>query len=90
MDNNQQDMTPVQVAASDKVTPTNNVGPTNADGNTANVTNLGIHEPKTMAGSSVGNPLTGTNVSMTTAQPFGGPIVSTEAEPNVRREAGPY
>ena len=86
MDNNQQDITPVQPAAG--------VNFTQAVGNNteaaAGVTNLGINEPKTLAGAGVANPLTGTNVSMTTAQPFGGPIVTTEAEPNVRREAGPY
>ena len=54
------------------------------------VTNLGVNEPKTMTGNSVQSPLSGSDVSMTTGQPFGGPIVSTEVEPNVRNEAGPY
>jgi hypothetical protein len=100
MDNNQQDMTPVQPAVSDKITPANQVGPINSDTYDLNtrplwdrgydITNLGIHEPTTMAGAAVANPLTGANVSMTTGQPYGGPIVTTEIEPNVRREAGPY
>jgi hypothetical protein len=54
------------------------------------VTNLNINEPKTMSGNSVQSPLSGSDVSMTTGQPYGGPIASTEVEPNVRREAGPY
>jgi hypothetical protein len=54
------------------------------------VTNLGVNEPKTMSGNSVQSPLSGSDVSMTTGQPYGGPIASTEVEPNVRREAGPY
>jgi len=98
MDNNQQDAKPVQQASSDKVTQA--VGPTNADNNSLNSrplwdggyesTNLGTNEPKTMTGNSVQSPFSGQDVSMTTGQPFGGPIVSTEVEPNVRQEAGPY
>ena len=41
------------------------------------VTNLGVNEPGTM-GAGMQSPLSGSDVSMTTAQPFGGPIVSTE------------
>jgi hypothetical protein len=98
MDNNQQDSNAVQPASSDKVTQA--VGPTNADSYSAGnrplwdggyeSTNLGVNEAKTMTGNSVQSPFSGQDVSMTTGQPFGGPIVSTEAEPNVRREAGPY
>ena len=44
----------------------------------ASVTNLNLNEPSTMAGGSVQSPFTGGDVSMTTGQPFGGPIVSTE------------
>jgi hypothetical protein len=72
MDNNQQ--TPDQAASKPEVasatSPDHTVAPT--------VTNLGVHEPKTMTGASVQSPLTGTDVSMTTGQTFGGPIVSTE------------
>jgi hypothetical protein len=86
MDNNQQDANPVQAAGSPaNVTP---VLPHNEVSQA--VTNLNVNEPKTMTGNSVQSPFSGQDVSMTTAQPFGGPIVSTEAEPNVRREAGPY
>jgi hypothetical protein len=95
MDNNQQDVTPKQ-GASEKIT--QGVGPTNADNYSISnralwdggydVTNLGVNEAKPMQGS-VQSPLTGADVSMTTGQPYGGPIVSTEVEPNVRREAGP-
>lgn len=72
MDNNQQ--TPTQAATKPEVTaqtaPDHTVS--------APVTNLNVNEPKTMTGASVQSPLTGTDVSMTTAQTFGGPIVSTE------------
>lgn len=98
MDNNQQDATPAQPASSDKVTEA--VGPTNADNqsftnralwdNGYDVQNIGINEPTTMTGNSVQSPFSGQDVSMTSGQPFGGPIVSTEVEPNVRNEAGPY
>ena len=72
MDNNQQ--APSQAAGKPDVT-----AQTAPDhGASASVTNLGVNEPKTMAGSSVQSPLTGTDVSMTTGQNFGGPIVSTE------------
>lgn len=84
MDNNQQ--TPEQPSAKPVVTaataPDHQVTPS--------VTNLNVNEPKTMMGNSVQSPFSGQDVSMTTGQPFGGPIVSTEIEPNVRREAGPY
>lgn len=41
------------------------------------VTNIGLNEPKTLSGG-MQSPFTGADVSMTTGQPFGGPIVSTE------------
>ena len=72
MDNNQQ--TPSQAASKPEVTAQTAPG----NGVSASVTNLGIHEPKTMEGASVQSPLSGSDVSMTTSQPFGGPIVSTE------------
>jgi hypothetical protein len=72
MDNNQQ--TPDQASSKPEVTSVS--APANA-GSPA-VTNLGIHEPKTMTGASVQSPLTGANESMTTGPAFGGPIVSTE------------
>jgi len=85
MDNNQQDVNPVQAsgtpASITEVTPHTEVS--------RPVTNLNLNEPKTMSGNSVQSPFNGQNVSMTTGQPYGGPIVSTEVEPNVRREAGP-
>ena len=72
MDNNQQ--SPSQAAGKPEVS-----AQTAPDhGASASVTNLGVNEPKTMAGSSVQSPLTGTDVSMTTGQTYGGPIVSTE------------
>ena len=72
MDNNQQ--TPSQASGKPEVS-----AQTAPDhGASASVTNLGVNEPKTMAGNSVQSPLTGTDVSMTTGQTFGGPIVSTE------------
>lgn len=72
MDNNQQ--TPSQAAGKPEVT-----AQTAPDhGASASVTNLGVNEPKTMAGASVQSPLSGADVSMTTGQAFGGPIVSTE------------
>jgi len=99
MDNNQQDNNPVQPASGPNNLGTG-VGPDNADGYSLtnrslwdggyNFQDIGINEPKTMTGNSVQSPFTGQDVSMTTGQPFGGPIVSTETEPNVRREAGPY
>lgn len=100
MDNNQQTPTVVQPAVSDKITEGSNVDPTNADGfgianrelwdSGFNYTDLGVNEAKRMAGNSVQSPLSGTDVSMTTGQPYGGPIVTTEVQPNVRNEAGPY
>jgi hypothetical protein len=83
MDNNQQ--APSQASGKPEVS--NATSPSQY--NPIATTNLGVNEPKTMTGSSIQSPLTGTDVSMTTGQPFGGPIVSTEVEPNVRREAGP-
>lgn len=72
MDNNQQ--TPSQAAGKPEVT-----AQTAPDhGASASVTNLGVNEPKTMSGASVQSPLSGSDVSMTTGQAFGGPIVSTE------------
>jgi hypothetical protein len=99
MDNNQQDNNPVQPASGPSNIGTG-VGPDNADNFSATsrtlwdrsyeYNDLQINEPKTMTGNSVQSPFTGQDVSMTTGQPFGGPIVSTETEPNVRNEAGPY
>ena len=98
MDNNQQVPTVVQPAVSDKITEGNNVDPTNADGFSLNArplwdagfnaVNIGLNEPQTIVGESVQSPLTGANVSMTTAQPYGGPIVTTEI-PHVANETGP-
>lgn len=86
MDNNQQDASPAQAGGSpanvEPVLPHTEVS--------QSVTNLHMNEPKTMRGNSVQSPFSGQDVSMTTGQPFGGPIVSTEIEPNVRNEAGPY
>ena len=72
MDNNQQ--TPSQASGKPEVIAQTAPG----NGTTASVTNLNVNEPKTMTGASVQSPLSGADVSMTTAQTFGGPIVSTE------------
>ena len=72
MDNNQQ--TQYQVSSKPEVTAATAPG----HGVKAPVTNLNVNEPKTMTGASVQSPLSGSDVSMTTAQTFGGPIVSTE------------
>jgi hypothetical protein len=72
MDNNQQ--TPSQAASKPEVSAA--TAPDNSA--SAKVTNLNVNEPKTMSGASVQSPLSGSDVSMTTAQTFGGPIVSTE------------
>ena len=84
MDNNQQDATVVQ--------PTAGVNFTQAIGNNTeagrSITNLGINEPKTVEGQSVQSPFGSGDVSMTTAQPYGGPIVTTEV-PRVANETGP-
>lgn len=92
MDNNQQDATIVQPAAATPVTEQAGSGetPSGAGLSTGAVTNIGINEPKVMTGNTVQSPFTSGDVSMTTGQPFGGPIVTTEIDPNVRREAGPY
>lgn len=72
MDNNQQ--TPDQAAAKPTI-----VAETSPDHSASRpVTNLGVNEATTMGGASVQSPLTGSDVSMTTGQHFGGPIVSTE------------
>lgn len=72
MDNNQQ--TPSQAAGKPEIS-----AQTAPDhGASAPTTNLGVNEPKTMSGASVQSPLSGSDVSMTTGQTFGGPIVSTE------------
>lgn len=84
MDNNQQ--TPSQ-ASGKPVVSNETLSPTYTG---PGATNLGVNEPKTMSGNSVQSPLSGSDVSMTTGQPYGGPIVSTEIQPNVRNEAGPY
>ena len=72
MDNNQQ--APSQAASKPEISAQT------APDHTASkpVTNLGVNEPKTLSGNSVQSPLTGTDVSMTTGQTYGGPIVSTE------------
>ena len=85
-DNNQQLPDAQQPSARPNVT--SEVGPTNADNYSSTsrplwdggytAVNLGTNEPKTMTGNSVQSPLDGSNVSMTTGQPYGGPIVSTE------------
>ena len=51
------------------------------------VTDLGVNPAKTMS-NGVRSPLTGSNVSMTVAQPYGGPIVSTE-QGKVSNQTGP-
>lgn len=87
MDNNQQDASPQQASGS----PANITESTLAHTEVRQaVTNLQMNEPKTMTGNSVQSPFSGQDVSMTTGQPYGGPIVTTEVEPNVRNEAGPY
>jgi len=83
MDNNQQ--TPSQASGKPSVENVT-LGHTEVR---PSVTNLNVNEPKTMTGNSVQSPLNGANVSMTTGQPYGGPIVTTEVEPSVNREAGP-
>lgn len=85
-DNNQQTPDASQPSARPQVT--SETGPSNADSYSLSsrplwdrgydVTNLGTNEPKTMTGNSVQSPLGGADVSMTTGQPYGGPIVSTE------------
>lgn len=72
MDNNQQ--TPDQAASKPEVTSVTSPDHTAS----ASVTNLGVNEPKTLAGDSVQSPLSGADVSMTTGATYGGPIVSTE------------
>jgi hypothetical protein len=82
MDNNQQ----VASQPSGKPVVTNQTNP--AMYVSQPVTNLGVNEAKTMSGNSVQSPLSGSDVSMTTAQPFGGPIVSTE-QGKVTNQTGP-
>lgn len=78
----QRDITAVQPATLDVDIPNTThdaLGPNNADHNTTPVKNLGINEAREMSGyPQVGN---GANVSMTDAQPGGGPTVTTEAGP---------
>jgi hypothetical protein len=71
MDNNQ------QVGSQPAGSP--EVGTVTAPGNVINpgVTNLNLNEAKTLSGG-MQSPFTGADVSMTTGQAFGGPIVSTE------------
>lgn len=80
--NPQNDITAVQPAAQDMSAPSTTaeaLGPNNADSNRTPVTNLGINEAREMTGfPQVGQ---GANVSMTDAQPGGGPTVTTEAGP---------
>jgi hypothetical protein len=55
---------------------------------TTSIVNLGVNPAKTMTGNSVQSPLSGANVSMTTPQAYGGPIVSTE-QGKVSNQTGP-
>ena len=84
-DNNQQVPNAQQPSTSPNWT--NPVAPPHGE-RSANAVNLGVNEPKTMMGSSVSSPLTGADVSMTTAQPYGGPIVTTE-QTQVTNQTGP-
>ena len=84
-DNNQQ--VPNAQQPSSNPTWTNPVAPPHNEVS-ANVVNLGVNEPKTMTGRSVQSPLSGSDVSMTTAQPYGGPIVTTE-QTKVTNQTGP-
>ena len=86
MDNNQQDLSVSQGTG----TPANTTPVLPHTEVSRPVTNLNLNEPKIMNGNSVQSPLNGADVSMTTGQPYGGPIVSTEVQPGVRQEAGPY
>ena len=72
MDNNQQ--APSQAAGKPEISAQTAPG----NGASSPVTNLGVNSPKTLTVSSVQSPLSGSDVSMTTGQTFGGPIVSTE------------
>ena len=78
----QRDGAPTQPATADRNVPDTSseaVGPTNADSYKAAVVNLGVNEAKEVTGfPKVG---TNANVSMTDAQPGGGPTVTTEAGP---------
>ena len=87
--NPQNNITPQQPATPDRVTEATNVDPTNADGFAPGAralwdsgfhsVDLGVNEAKEMTG----YPQLGqaANVSMTDAQPGGGPTVTTEAGP---------
>ena len=87
--NPQNNITPSQPATSDKITEGNNVDPTNADGFSPGArtlwdqgfhsVDLGVNEASEITGfPTLGQ---GVNVSMTDAQPGGGPTVTTEAGP---------
>lgn len=78
----QRDITANQPATQDSNAPSTTheaLGPHNADHVRVPVTNLGVNEAKEVTGfPKVG---TSANVSMTDAQPGGGPTVTTEAGP---------
>jgi len=78
----QRDITAVQPATQDLDAPSTTseaLGPNNADNHRTPITNLGINEAREMTGfPSISG---GANVSMTDAQPGGGPTVTTEAGP---------
>jgi hypothetical protein len=83
MDNNQQAPNAKQGGSpnfTDPIFPHTEVNPS--------VTNLGLNSAKPMAGTSVQSPLSGADVSMTTPQAYGGPIVSTE-QGKVSNQTGP-
>lgn len=76
MDNNQQNNTVVQPSAN----PNTGVSATPVVSAPAfPTTDLGVNEARELSG--FPSALTGANVSMTDAQPAGGPIVETEAGP---------
>ena len=76
-DNNQQNNTVVQPSAN----PNTGVSATSMVSAPApSVTDLGVNEAKSVSGFP-SNVSAGSNVSMTNAQPAGGPIVETEAGP---------
>lgn len=80
--NPQSDINAVQPATQDVAAPSTTseaLGPNNADNTSVPVRNLGVNEAREMTGF----PKLGQseNVSMTDAQPGGGPTVTTEAGP---------
>lgn len=83
MDNNQQ-ISNSRADSSPNVG--NETSPSQASG--PRVTDLNLSEPKTMTGAGIQSPFGGADVSMTTAQPYGGPIVTTE-QGKVTNQTGP-